>query len=96
MMSFDEIGERMGMTGENARLIHNKALIKLKAHMRTQEEWEKLIDSGQMTSRLAEFVMAALVAGANAEKGMKVPRHVQSDARRKFKMAYRKFLRGEQ
>lgn len=94
-MSFDEIGKEVGVSGEQARLTYNLALQKMKVHMRTQEDWEKLLTLRTDTARIAEFIMAALDGGANLEKGLSQPRRVQARRASAFKMAYRKFVRGE-
>lgn len=95
MKTWAYIAEALDMSQQNAQLIYNLALKKLKAHMRTKEDWMELLTLRTDTERVAEFLMAAIEAGALAEKGMTRPRHEQSTARRKFKMAYRRFMKGE-
>lgn len=94
-MSFSEIGARIGLTAEGASIVYYKGLKKLRMHMKTHDEWESMIESGQDTTRVAIFIQAAIKHGAMVEKGCAVPRHKQTTDTRAFKMAYRAFLRGE-
>ena len=94
VMSFPEIGEKLGMTGNNARLIYHKALQKIREHMRTREEWVDYLQKGNGAERTADLVLAALRHGSMIERGQGVPRHEQTVDRRAFKMAYRAFIRG--
>ena len=95
-MTFTEIGERLGIPRETARYAYNQAILKMKAHMRTREEWCGLLEAGLDTTRCAVFIQAAMAYGAMIEKGQAPVRRDQTRARSAFKMAYRAFLRGEE
>lgn len=95
-MAFTEIGKRLGVTDVTAQNIYNRALKKLRMHMKTHDEWEDMLNAGLDTQRVARFVQAAIQHGAMVEKGHGVPRHEQTTDTRAFKMAYRAFLRGEE
>jgi len=94
-MTFDEIGERLGIPGETARYAYNQAILKMKVHMRTREDWTELLEAGLDTDRCVEFLQASLVYGAMTDRGQEPVRRDQTRARSAFKMAYRAFIKGE-
>jgi hypothetical protein len=94
VMSFPEIGEKLGMTSAGVTAVYHRALNKLKVHMRTREEWIDLLQKGHSAEVTADLILAVLRHSVVLEKGQGAPRHEQTADGRSFKMACRAFVRG--